>query len=170
MEKELTSLLIGLLILFIIYLFIQNSSACSIVHRNKKEEFNVGGRMTRRQMAAAGLGVVASAVIGTGAYHLSQGDAANKLWVDRNDKKRFNREIFYRNKIKPGDWNYRKPEKPTDRDPRPSDRFNTIEDCYVYCDKDKASKRDGLGVLAAGAGADHHQCYEGCKAESEYKG
>ena len=79
MEKELTSLLIGLLILFIIYLFIQNSSACSIVHRNKKEEFNVGGRMTTWQklgLGAVGLGTAATGVGMLAREYSLQGQAA----------------------------------------------------------------------------------------------
>ena len=41
MEKELTSVLIVLLILFIIYMLIQKTDVCSIV-RNEREYFGVG--------------------------------------------------------------------------------------------------------------------------------
>jgi hypothetical protein len=43
MEDQLTIVLLVLLILFIIYMFIQNSDVCSIV-RNKREKFNVGAQ------------------------------------------------------------------------------------------------------------------------------
>jgi len=62
MEKELTTVLIVLLILFIIYMFIQNSDVCSIV-RNEKEEFNVGAKLKNWKTAA---GVLASGAVLTG--------------------------------------------------------------------------------------------------------
>ena len=96
MEKELTSLLIGLLILFIIYLFIQNSSACSIVHRNKKEEFNVGGRMTTWEklgLGAVGLGTAATGVGLLAREHARQGAAVRNQLPELKEDGPFNDEL-----------------------------------------------------------------------------
>ena len=62
MEKELTIVLIVLLILFFIYMVIQKTDVCSIV-RNEKEEFNVGAKLKNWKTAA---GVLASGAVLTG--------------------------------------------------------------------------------------------------------
>ena len=62
MEKELTIVLIVLLILFFIYMIIQKTDVCSIV-RNEKEEFNVGAKLKNWKTAA---GVLASGAVLTG--------------------------------------------------------------------------------------------------------
>tara|TARA_B110000285_G_C14822959_1_gene467384 strand:+ start:39 stop:608 length:570 start_codon:yes stop_codon:yes gene_type:complete len=48
LEQNLTIVLMVLLILFIIYMFIQKTAVCSIV-RNEREEFNVGAKLKRWQ-------------------------------------------------------------------------------------------------------------------------
>ena len=62
MEKELTIVLIVLLILFFLYMIIQKTDVCSIV-RNEKEEFNVGAKLKNWKTAA---GVLASGAVLTG--------------------------------------------------------------------------------------------------------
>ena len=57
MEEELAIILIVLLILFIIYMFIQKSNVCSIV-RNKREEFSLnpyGGNDKMKRLIRAGV-------------------------------------------------------------------------------------------------------------------
>jgi len=73
MEKELTSVLIVLLILFIIYMLIQKSDVCSIV-RNEKEEFNVGAKLKNWQKA---VGVLATGAVLTGGAVVNRKD--NKI-------------------------------------------------------------------------------------------
>ena len=53
MEKELTMVLVVLVILFIIYMLIQKTGVCSIV-RNEREEFNVGVLSRKRAAVAVG--------------------------------------------------------------------------------------------------------------------
>ena len=77
MEKELTSVLIVLLILFIIYMLIQKTDVCSIV-RNEREYFSVGaGRYAdakkkagdfyaKHPYAAIGTTLIAAPVIALG--------------------------------------------------------------------------------------------------------
>ena len=88
MEKELTIVLIVLLILFFIYMIIQKTDVCSIV-RNEKEEFNVGA-LSRKNIGLSLLGI--GAVAGVGGYisnkkKLKEWNEARQHWVTYDELK-----------------------------------------------------------------------------------
>ena len=88
MEKELTMVLIVLVILFIIYMLIQKTGVCSIV-RNEREEFNVGGtskgtpRISKKHKVQMGL-----ALAGVTALQLAtlRGDYYERIALEENLK------------------------------------------------------------------------------------
>ena len=88
MEKELTMVLVVLVILFIIYMLIQKTGVCSIV-RNEREEFNVGGtskgtpRISKKHKVQMGL-----ALGGVGALQLAtlRGDYYERIALEENLK------------------------------------------------------------------------------------
>ena len=83
MEKELIIVFIVLLILFIIYILIQKTDVCSIIHRNEKEDFSVGAKLKNWHKGAVGLGAIGA--MGTGMYLLS-GCHEGKIKYDCTDK------------------------------------------------------------------------------------
>jgi hypothetical protein len=156
MEDQLTIVLLVLLILFIIYMFIQNSDVCSIVHRNEREEFNVGVNWAGDAWGYTKKGIMSLqdtvennkvATIGTLAA-LGTGILTGATYMGRKDSPTTAR-----------------PPAAAATAPRTgADRVgiagNSIEQCYAYCDKVEDSKP----VKRYPPSADHKQCYELCAA------